>query len=118
LVEREPLHLPVGPPGTAHVRPLVPREPEPAQIAEDDRLVLGGAPLLIGVLDPEDEGPARLPRPEPVEERGPDAADVEVAGRGGGEAEAGLPGGHAPRLARIIWRASARRGLGPLAAPS
>ena len=52
------------------------------------RLSRGGA-LLVGVLDAQDERPLRLPRPEPVEEGGADAADVEVAGRGGGEAEAG-----------------------------
>ena len=94
LVDRQPLHLPVGADGAADVRALVPVEAEPVHVAEDDRLVLGRAPLVIGVLDAEDERAARLARPEPVEERRAHAADVEVAGRRGGEAEAGLARGH------------------------
>src|SRR6185437_2642935 len=84
-------------------RPLVPVEAQPAHVAQDDLLVLRRAPLLIGVLDAQDEGAARPARPEPVEEGGPDAPDVEVSGGRGGEAEPGLAcggwiveaGGHA-----------------------
>src|SRR6185312_13691761 len=53
-VEREPLHLPVRPVRAADLRPLVPVEAEPPRVAQDDLLVLGRAPLLIGVLDAED----------------------------------------------------------------
>ena len=48
-----------------------------------------GAPLLVGVLDPQDEGAAGVPGEQPVEQRRAGAADVEVAGGGGGEADAG-----------------------------
>src|SRR5205823_1276787 len=40
-----------------------------------------GRALDVGVLDAEDERAARLARPQPVEQRGARAADVEVAGR-------------------------------------
>ena len=46
-------------------------------------------PFGVGVLDAEDEGAAVAPREEPVEERGARAADVEVAGGRGCEADAG-----------------------------
>src|SRR5262249_45573487 len=94
LVDGEALHLAVGAMRAAHLGPLVPGEAEPAHVAEDDLLVLRGAALLVGVLDAEDEGAARAARPEPVEERGADAPDVEVAGGRGGEAEARFAGRH------------------------
>jgi hypothetical protein len=34
--------------------------------------------LGIGVVQPEDEAPAMLPRPQPIVKRGPDVADVEA----------------------------------------
>ena len=60
--------------------------PSQLEPVEDDLGVRVGAALLVGVLDAEHEGAAGLPGEEPVEERGAGAADVEVAGGGGGEA--------------------------------
>src|SRR5262249_32454970 len=97
LINRQAIHLAVVAGRPADVGPLVPREAEPAHVAEDDLLVLGRAALAIGVLDAKDEGAALPPRPEPVEERRPHAPDVEVAGRRGRETDAGLfgdAGGH------------------------
>ena len=67
-------------------RALVPVELEPAQRVEDLLDVLGGRPLAVGIFDAQDEGPAGVPREEPVVERGPRAADVQRAGRRGSEA--------------------------------
>ena len=51
-----------------------------------DRLV--GRPRGVGVLDPQHEGAALSAREQVVVERGAGAADVEVAGRARGEADA------------------------------
>ena len=88
LVEAEPLHLRVRPEGAAFAGPLVPGEAEPLERVEDDAQALRGASLLIGVLDAQHEHAARLARPEPVEERRPDAADVEIPGGRRREADA------------------------------
>ena len=61
---------------------------------EDDLGVRVGAALLVGVLDAQDEGAAGLPGVEPVEQRRAGAADVEVAGGRGGEADANRSGCH------------------------
>ena len=45
---RRPLALPD--------RPLVPRDPEPAEIGEDRLLAAGHRALGVGVVDPQDEG--------------------------------------------------------------
>ena len=87
LVDRQALHLAVGAVRAAHLGALVPAEPEPLHVAEDDRLVLGRAPFAISVFDAEDERAPRLSRPEPVEERRAHPADVEVARGGGSEAK-------------------------------
>src|SRR5436189_575153 len=50
--------------------PLVPVEAEPLEGLEDRGDVLVGRARTVGVLDPEDEGPAVVARVEPVEQRG------------------------------------------------
>ena len=73
---------------TLKERPFVPGDPEPGEAVENDLRVRVGAALLVGVLDAQDEHAAEAARVEPVEERGARAADVQVAGGGGGEADA------------------------------
>ncbi len=68
-------------------RPLVPGDAEPAHAVKNHLRVRVGAALLVGVLDPQHEGAAGPLGEEPVEERRPGPADVEVAGGGGGEAD-------------------------------
>ena len=67
-------------------RLAVPIEPEPGQPVEDrgDRRV--GRALAVGILDPEQHLAAGVPGIEPVEQRGPRAADMQIAGGRGGEA--------------------------------
>src|SRR5207247_5975370 len=66
----------------------VPGEAEPGHRVEDlaDRLV--GRAGAVGVLDAEEEGPARVPGAEPVEEGRPGAPAMEVARGTGGKADA------------------------------
>ena len=73
---------------------LVPGDPEPGESVEDHAGVLVGAPFPVGILDPEQEPAAGVPREEPVEQGGARPADVKVPGRGGSEADAGHGGGH------------------------
>ena len=61
-------------------------EPEPGKILADRRHERLFAPCLIGIVEPKDELAPRLSRPQPVVKRGADVADVEPAGRRGGEA--------------------------------
>src|SRR5439155_7634835 len=65
---------------------LVPVDPQPAQPLEDRPDALLGRSLLIGVLDPQDEGAAVAPGEQPVEQGGPRPPDVQEAGRARGEA--------------------------------
>ena len=76
---------------------LVGGHAEPVQGVDDAVRPQGPVARLVGVLDPQDEGPPVLAHEEPVEERGPRAPDVEVAGRRRGEARPGRGGriGHA-----------------------
>ena len=80
-VELEPLRLPV--------RPLVPIDPEPAEdvFGLGNRLL--GRPRPIGVLEPQDDPPARVARVEPVEEHRAHGPDVERARRAGRHADDG-----------------------------
>ena len=71
-----------------HLGPLVPIEPEPAKAVEDRLQGLLEVALPVGVVDAQDELPAVPPREQPVEQGGPHAADVQVAGRAGREPRA------------------------------
>ena len=99
-----------GPPRAADVRPLVPVEAEPAQILEDALLGLLGRALGVGVLDAEDERAVVAAREQPVEERRARVADVQLAGRAGGEADSHRPrsDGRGPtaeaRSSATAWR--------------
>src|SRR3546814_1653558 len=76
FIEREPLRLP---------RRAVDIEPQPREIGADGRDMLLPRPLAVGVVDPQQETPAMLACPQPVVERGADVADMQIAGRRGGE---------------------------------
>ncbi len=64
----------------ADLRSLVPVEPEPAQGFQDQRFGARDVPLLIGVLDAQDEGAAGVTGREPGEERGAHRSEVQRAG--------------------------------------
>ena len=87
-VEMQPLGLAIGTVRAADVRPLVPVEPEPAQVLEDALLRLARRSLGVGVLDAEDERAVLAVRQQPVEERRARVADVQLAGRAGSESDA------------------------------
>ena len=80
-VDRGALALAVGRVRAADVRPLVPRQAEPAQRLEDLSLARRVAALAVGVLDPEHELAAVLLRDRVVEQRDVGGADVRVTGR-------------------------------------
>ena len=67
---------------------LIPGESEPVQPFEDGPSRGLSAPRAVGVFDPEQEIAAEMTGVEPVEECGPGPADVQVAGRRRGEAQA------------------------------
>ena len=78
--------------GVAGERAFVPIEAEPAQAVEDDVHGLLRIARGVGVLDAEDERAAGVAGVKPVEQRGARAADVQVAGRRRGEADARFHG--------------------------
>ena len=67
-------------------RPLVPVELQPAQGIDDLGDVLGARAVAIGVLDAQHELSSLVAREQPVEQCRPRPADVQRAGRRGGEA--------------------------------
>ena len=79
-VQVEPLGLAVRADGTAGIGAFVPVEPQPPQVLEDALLRLTRRPLAIGVFDAEDEGAAAIAREQPVEQRRPGVADVQLSG--------------------------------------
>jgi len=93
VVDRQPFALLVRAVLATDLRPFVPVEAEPAEVLDrrGDRLVAHPGP--VGVLDPEDEPAAGVPRPRPGVQRGPHVADGQVAARRGSE----------PRADRSMW---------------
>ena len=83
-----PLRLPVGAEGAAEVGPLVPGEPEPAQLLEDADLQAGPDAGWIEVLDAHHQRPPGGPGRQPGQQRGAGVAEVEGAGGARGEAAA------------------------------
>src|SRR5262249_53714016 len=66
---------------------LVPEKPQPSEALEDRAGLLVGAARLVRVFDAQEELSTVFFDEEPVDQRGARAADVEVTGWGGGEAE-------------------------------
>ena len=85
-VKVEALGLPVGAIVPAPVGPLVPVQAQPVHARHDGLLVGRGRPCPVGVLDAQDEPPAGVPGPEPVEEGGVPAPDVKRPRGARGEA--------------------------------
>lgn len=67
---------------------FIPIQPQPFHRAQDDLLVFLGGALGIGVLDAENEGAAHGTGERPVIDSSACSADVQLAGRRGGEADA------------------------------
>ena len=84
------LGLDVGSHGAADVGAFVVVESALGQRAVDDVGRALDEAALVGILDAEDEGAARVARNEPGIERGAQVADVHIAGGGGSEARADL----------------------------
>src|SRR5690606_32776279 len=113
-VELLALALEVRAVGPADLWPFIPVEPEPAERVEDGAHAVEAAPFLIRVLHAEHERAALLAGPEPVEQRGARAADVQVTARRRREAEPRFhrgPAYHAPGVeSRVAARLPSRRG--------
>ena len=82
LIERQALGLDIRSVRSTLARALVPAHPEPVQTVVDAVDRAGDQALLIGVLDPEDERALALAGEEIVVQGGPNAPDMERAGRG------------------------------------
>src|SRR5207245_511685 len=78
LIQMQALGLTIGPAWTAHLRPFVPIETQPSEIVDDRNLRLLRRAPGVGILDAQHEGAARPAREEPVEQRGPRVADVQM----------------------------------------
>ena len=73
--------------------PRIGREAKPIEIGMDRVGKLLGRTRKIGIVQPEQEAPAMLARPQPIVERGADIADMEpTCGR---RRETGDDGSHA-----------------------
>ena len=101
-VERERSGLGMtGRAGALPDRPLLPRDPEPAEIGEDRLLAAGHGALGVGVVDPQHERSAVLVGVAAVGDRAERVAEMERPGRARGEAHAD---GHAvDRIRRPLW---------------
>src|SRR4051795_11167688 len=77
----EPLRLEVWCVRTADVGPFVPVEAEPSQAVDDSLDHLPRRTFRIRIFDAQHERSFVTPRKEPVEERRPGAAHVQIPGR-------------------------------------
>ncbi len=83
------LRLIVGPVRATDLRTLIPIDADPAEPVEDPLDGVLDVPLLVGVVDPQDElAAAVVSRQQPVEQGRPDPADVQEPRRAGREASA------------------------------
>ena len=87
-VASAPLRLPVRTVRTAHVGPLVPVDPEPAQLLEDAGLEPRTHPRAVQVLDPHRQDAPPGSHVQPGEQRGPGVPQVKGPGGTGGESSA------------------------------
>ena len=88
LITDRPLRLVIRAERPADFRPFVPIDPNPAKTIENAADGIVDVPLLIGIVDSQDELAAVVSRQQPVEQSGPNPADVQKAGRAGGESSA------------------------------
>ena len=88
VVERQPLRLEIRPVCAADRRAFVPLHIQPAQAVHDVLQRVWHKARAVGILDAQDEASAGVAGVKPVEQRGPCAAQVEIAGRAGCHAHA------------------------------
>ena len=88
-VDVRALGLEVGPAFAAAFGAFVPLQAQPFQAGEDLGQGLGLVAFLVGVLDAQDEGAAVMAGEQKIEQGRARAADVQVAGGRGGEADHG-----------------------------
>src|SRR5580693_8423205 len=81
-----------------HPDVAVPIEPEPGEVVDNRRRELRAAAPGIDVLQPQQEFPARFPRPPPGEQRRMGVAQMQAAGRTGRE-----PGGYRHAARYIVF---------------
>ena len=84
----QPLRLIIRRQRSADLGAFVPVDPQPVEAVEDRLQRLFNVPLLIGVVDPQDELPSVLPGEEPIEQRSAYPANVQVSGGAGSESGA------------------------------
>ena len=92
LVTGQPRGLEIWSIRPANLRSLVPFQPEPSEAVKNRLQRLRHIPLLVGIVDSQQELAAMLPREKPIEKRGPHSADMQIAGRTGSESSANRPG--------------------------
>mmetsp|Transcript_3307 Transcript_3307/g.8224 ORF Transcript_3307/g.8224 Transcript_3307/m.8224 type:complete len:286 (+) Transcript_3307:1548-2405(+) len=90
-VDGAALRLAVRAVGTAHVRPLVPVQAHPLQVANHRVLGFLGGSCSVGVFDAKDQLATHIFGVQPIEECGACAANVQVPGGRWGEAHAHCP---------------------------
>jgi len=78
-----PLRLKIGSAWPADVRTFVPVDTQPAKALQDRLQRLFDVPLLIRIIDAQDELSAMLPGVQPVEQGGAYPADVQITCRAG-----------------------------------
>ena len=83
LILRQPLRLIIRRMRAADFGAFVPIDPQPAEAVQDRGQRRLDIPLLIGVVDPQQELPAMPPGKQPTEQRRAHAADVQISGRTG-----------------------------------
>ena len=89
-INRQAVALAIGRVLAADVGAFVPVDAHPLQIFEQLAFEARLAALDIGVFNAQHHHAARLPREQPVEQRGAGIADVQLAGGRGSEANADL----------------------------
>src|SRR5437868_5640143 len=81
LVNFIALTLKIGPELSAKMRPFIPIQSEPPQSLVDGRRGFLRVTRAVGIFDPQNKCAAVMSSEEPVKERGPRPADVQVPGR-------------------------------------
>ena len=110
-----PLRLAVRAVRATLLGPFIRVEPAPREGLPDVVLGAFDVAILVGVLDPENEGTAGLPGEQVVVECRADASDVEGTGRAGRETDAGGGGHSGSGLAGsgLDWRERIGEDTGP-----
>jgi hypothetical protein len=60
---------------------LVGLEAEPVEVIANGLVIVGRRALAVGIVDPQDEGPAMLPCEQEIVQGRANIADVQAAGR-------------------------------------